>query len=139
MQNGTNFIAGYTIAPLASLVSGTSSGTPSATTGANTSTYQPAQATSTPIQCSNGAVIGVGVGLGLALLIILATTLFLLFREKKKNKNLRAVELGINPPAVGRSEFEMAKQQPRQVGELSGSHFGPGRRPELEATQLRDR
>ena len=136
MQNGTNFIAGYTIAPLASLVSGTSSGTPSATTGANTYTCQPAQATSVPIQCSNGATTGVGVGLGLALLLTLATTLFLLFREKKKNKNLRAVELGNNPPAVGRSDFGMAKQQPGQVGELSGSHYNPGQKPELEATQL---
>ncbi|KAG7004340.1 hypothetical protein G7Y79_00026g059240 [Physcia stellaris] len=104
IENGTNFISGYTIAAKSALQTGTAE--PSQSTGMNgaKSTQNPDAAASTEAVQAPSAnptkkeddgqkVVavgaGVGVGVGVPLLAALGAVLFLYIREKRLNKDLK--------------------------------------------------
>ena len=104
IENGTNFISGYTIAAKSALQTGTAEPSqPTTTNGArptqnpdaatSTGTVQPPSATVTKKDDEGQKVVavgaGVGVGVGVPLLAALGAVLFLYLREKRITKDLK--------------------------------------------------
>ena len=104
IENGTNFVPGYTIAALSALQTSTAEPFQATTTNGAKSTHNPEVATTTGAVQTPSAIAtgrkddgqkvvavgaGVGVGIGVPLLAALGAVLFLYVREKRITKELK--------------------------------------------------
>ena len=139
IQNGTDFVAGYTISPVASASLSPSTGTgPAPTRSPSSAGQDPASGTCPPAALASGSAsgtdgnknkalaagLGAGLGIGIPSLAALAGTLFLLSRSRRENEGLKRNLAFQLPPNSG-------EKRPEEGGGLHELPNNARRTPEL--------